>query len=97
MYNFLVGNWVAVVRLGRAVWWVGITRKVFQHAQNIDLEVDGLQQQKIMLGSTPVRQEEESEAVMGTGCLKLNSLKLFTFWWACAHNSEKLQLCVKNT
>ncbi|KAF7659192.1 hypothetical protein LDENG_00001830 [Lucifuga dentata] len=38
-----------------------------------NLEANGLQQQKTTLGSSPVSQEQKSEATAGTDSLKLDS------------------------
>lgn len=41
---------------------------------HLNLEKDGLQQQKTASGSTPSSQEEESEATVGTGASKLGKI-----------------------
>lgn len=45
-----------------------VRRKIISERTNTsNTEADGTQQQKTLLGSTPVSQEQESEAAVGTG------------------------------
>jgi len=42
----------------------------------LNLEAEGLQQQKITLGATPVRYEQETEAIVCTASTKLENRRL---------------------
>ena len=48
-------------------------QKSLRMHNTLNLEVDGLQQQKTMLGSTSVSKEQKAEAAVGTGSSKWDS------------------------
>lgn len=60
------GNALVIVVEVRGKWADILTERAEKHLRTSKLEVDGLQQRKITFGATPVRQEQEFEAIMGT-------------------------------
>ena len=65
----------------KQLWWA---EKHLRMHNTLNLEADGLQQQKTMSGSTYVSQEHKTEAAVGTGSPKLDSWRLekqSLVWW----------------